>query len=285
MKQKITTLLNVDGTEIRVVAENQTDFMSLTDIAKRFNSRSEIVIQNWMRTRNTIEFLGVWEKLNNDNFNHIEFDVIKSQTGLNSFALSVGDWVERTNSLGISAKTGRYGGTFAHRDIAFEFLSWLNPAFKLYVIREFQRLKEDENKRLGDANWDVKRLMARANFHIHSDAVRQHLVPPLLQNTKQEGYVHASEADLLNLALFGMTAKEWRNANPELKGNIRDYASAEQLLVLANLESLNARFIQTGMKQDERLKQLNAIAIQQIEILIENKSLKELKKGSDKRIN
>lgn len=261
-KQQIIT---VDNTEIRFYTESQDDFLSLTDIARRFNERTDQVILNWMRTRNTVDFLGAWETLHNRIFNSLNFEGIRNQTGAAAFVLTVSDWVERTNAIGIRAKAGRYGGTFAHRDIAFEFLSYLNPAFKLFVIKEFQRLKEAE---VGTLEWNVNRMLAKVNYRIHADAVREHLVPPRIYNTKAEGIYFANEADLLNTALFGITAGQWRLANPDLRGNLRDHASAEQLLVLANLENLNAEFIRQGLSQGDRLERLNEIAIHQMELLV-----------------
>lgn len=260
-------VISVEGNEIRVIVEDGSEFISLTDIARRSNTRTEIVIQNWMRTRGTINFLAVWEQLNNPNFNHIEFDVIKLQTGNNAFVLSVIDWVQKTQAKGIYAKAGRYGGTYAHKDIAMEFLSWLDPVFKLYVIREFDRLKTNENIKEG-VEWNFRRMLTKVNYHIHTDAVKTYLIPIRIQQTKQDGIVYASEADLLNHAIFGITAKDWRMINPDLKGNQRDYATAEQLLVLANLESINAEFIRQGLNASERLQRLNDIAIYQLQVLV-----------------
>lgn len=276
-KQKV---LIVESTEIRFYAEHDDDFFSLTDMAKRSSDRPEIIIQNWLRGRSTIEFLGLWEQLHNTHFNHIEFDVIKNQTGVNSFGMSVGDWASRTGAIGIRAKSGRYGGTFAHRDIAFEFGSWLSPSFKLLVIKEFQRLKTAEAAALQTGqDWSLKRTLAKVNYVIHSDAVREQLVPPLIQNTRHEAIVHASEADLLNLAMFGITAKEWRAANPDLRGNLRDHASNEQLLVLANLENLNAEFIRQGLSKDLRLQRLNEIAVHQMRLLLGTTTIQRLASG------
>jgi hypothetical protein len=236
----------------------------------------ETIIKNWLRNRNTVEFLGVWEQINNPGFNQVEFDLIRKQTGLNSFVLSVKRWVEATHAVGILAKTGRYdSGTFAHRDIAFEFGSWLSPEFKIYLITEFQRLKAEENKNL-NLEWNLQRTLAKVNYRIHTDAIREKLIPPALTRT-QINQTYASEADLLNMALFGFTAKQWREANPGTKGNVRDHATLEQLVVLSNLESINAVLIHQGLGQPERLSQLNSIAITQMRSLIAAPQLKKLK--------
>lgn len=260
-------IIIVQDTEIRFYNENDSDFFSLTDIAKRFNEKTGQLILNWLRVRNTVEFLGAWEFLHNNSFNVLNFEDIKSQTGAATFALSVNEWIEATGAIGIRAKTGRYGGTFAHIDIAYEFLSYLNPTFKLYLIKEFKRLKNEDSKTL---NWEIKRTLSKVNYAIHTDAIKNNLIPLKVQDTKFEGLYYASEADLLNLALFGTTAKEWRENNPELKGNMRDYATAEQLLVLANLENLNAEFIKMKNSKEERLRKLNDIAIYQIQLLVGN---------------
>ncbi|MFN7116043.1 MAG: KilA-N domain-containing protein [Saprospiraceae bacterium] len=276
-------ILTVQNTEISILSQKDQDYFSLTDIAKRVNERSDMVISNWLRNRNTIEFLGVWEQLNNPDFNPIEFDGIKSQAGLNSFILTVKQWQEQTGAIGLVAKTGRYGGTFAHKDIALEFCSWVSPTFKLYLIKEFERLKQKEAQENKEAlEWNLKRTLAKVNYRIHTDAVKEHLVPPRIYNTKAEGLYFASEADLLNMALFGITASQWRQANPEAKGNMRDYATAEQLLVLANLENLNAEFIKQGLPQEERLTRLNEIAIHQIQLLISTNVLKSFKSDIEK---
>ncbi|GHT74746.1 hypothetical protein AGMMS50262_08370 [Bacteroidia bacterium] len=265
--------INVKGTDIVLINREKEDFISLTDIAKVRDSRSEVVIQNWMRTRMTIELLGLWETLYNPNFKHIEFDVFKNQAGLNAFVLSPKQWIEKTNAIGLVAKSGRYGGTFAHRDIAFEFASWISVEFKLYLVKEFQRLKEEEQKQIG---WTAKRELAKINYHIHTDAIKQNLIPKEL-TTLQISYVYANEADVLNMALFGMTAKEWRDKNPELKGNIRDYATINELICLSNMENLNAVFINENIPQRERLQKLNKIAIQQMTVLQEVENRKILK--------
>jgi len=265
--------IEVLDTAVKVTRIEEADFISLTDIARhRDAGRGDYIIQNWMRNRNTIEFLGIWEKLNNPGFNSIEFDGIKNQAGLNSFSLTPKRWISQTSAVGIVTKTGRYGGTFAHRDIAFEFASWVSVEFKLYLIKEFQRLQESEQKQLG---WDVKRNLTKINYRIHTDAIKANLIPPEL-TAQQVSLVYASEADVLNMALFGMTAKQCRDANPGKKGNIRDQANAAQLVCLANLENLNALFIKEGMEQSERLKTLNRIAIEQIEILTSDRSIKRL---------
>ncbi len=276
-------LIIVDNTEIRFFEEGDEDYISLTDIARKFNDNTGQAIMNWLRVRATIHFLGAWESLHNPNFNVLEFEQIKSSTGDNTFFLTSSAWAERTAAIGVRSKTGRYGGTFGHKDIAFEFLSYLSPTFKLYVFKEFQRLKkaEAENSN-GNLEWSVNRTFAKLNYQFHADAIKTHLIPPLLDK-RQSSVVYASEGDLLNVALFGITAKQWQSANPDLKGNIRDYASTEQLLVLANMENLNAYLIKQGLSQDERLHQLNAEAIQQVTRLLDLKSItshvKELAAG------
>lgn len=250
--------------EIKLYTVKDEDYISLTDMARYKDSeRTDYIIQNWLRNRNTIEFLGIWEHLNNSGFNPIEFDGIRKQAGLNSFVLTAKRWIEATNAIGIISKAGRYGGTYAYKDIAFEFASWISVEFKLYLIKEFQRLKEEERKTLG---WDIRRNLAKINYRIHTDAVKRHLIPPALDK-KQTSLVYASEADVLNLALFGLTAAQWREANPEKKGNIRDDADVTQLVCLSNLENLNALFIAEGMPQSQRLERLNQIAIQQMTLL------------------
>lgn len=274
-------ILTVEGSDIRIVQENQYDYISLTDIAKRFNTENpSILIINWLRTRDTLDFLGVWEKLNNPNFNLIEFDKIRNEAGRNNFVLSASRWITETNAIGIISKAGRYGNTLAHRDIALGFCYWNSPAFQLYLIQEFQRLKQDEAQRQS-LEWNVHRLISKANYRIHTEAVRSHLIPPKVQNTQYEGFYFASEADIINIAVFGMTAKQWREQNPDAKGNMRDYATTEQLLVLANLESMNARLLKLGISQSERLKELNEIAIDQIQILLDTPILKQLPSGNN----
>jgi len=256
--------INVLDKEITIYSQNEEDYICITDIARYKDvDRTDYIIQNWLRNRNTIEFLGIWEQLNNPDFKPIEFDGFKKKAGLNSFILTAKQWIEKTNAIGLISKSGRYGGTYAHKDIAFEFASWISVEFKLYLIKEFQRLKEEEHKQLG---WDIKRNLSKINYRIHTDAIKEHLIPPELSQ-KQINIVYASEADVLNMALFGMTAKEWRNKNLDKKGNIRDYANASQLVCLSNLENLNAHFINDKMSQVERLTKLNKIAIHQMKLL------------------
>ena len=263
--------INVLGTEISYYHYREEDYISLTDMVKNIEN-GLVLIEKWLRNKNTIEFLGIWEEINNPNFNSPEFGGIKSQAGLNRFTLSVKQWAEKTNSIGIIAKAGRYGGTYAHKDIAFEFASWISPQFKLYLIKEFQRLKDEERKQLG---WDIKRNPAKINYKIHTDAIKQNLIPEEI--TKQQtNQIYATEADVLNVALFGMTAKEWSENNNDKKGNIRDYANVSQLVCLSNLENLNALFINEGLSQDKRLIKLNHIAIHQMKLLIENINIKKI---------
>ena len=255
--------LMVKNTLVSVIKVGEEDFLSLTDIARFKSEEPNAVIANWLRNRNTIEYLGIWESLYNANFKPREFEGFKKEAGLNAFTLSPSKWIESTGAIGIVSKSGRYGGTYAHKDIAFKFASWISVEFELYVAKEFQRLKEEEQKQLG---WSVKRELSKLNYHIHTDAIKQNLIPPEL-TAKQKSFVYAEEADVLNVALFGITAKDWREANPDLKGNIRDYATINQLICLSNLENLNAVFIQKGMEQSERLTELNKIAIQQMKVL------------------
>jgi hypothetical protein len=270
------TIINVKGTEIVLLRNEKDDFISLTDIARyRDSERTNYIIQNWMRTRNAIEFCGLWEQLYNPTFKSIEFDAFKNESGSNSFALTPQKWIESTNAKGIISKSGRYGGTFAHKDIAFEFATWISAEFKFYFIKEFQRLKDDENNRL-QLDWNLQRTLAKVNYHIHTDAIKENLIPAEL--TKQQvGAVYAHEADLLNMALFGKTAIQWRTENSDAVGNIRDMATIEQLVVLSNLESINSVLINQGLSQTQRLIQLNSIAITQMKSLIGNRSLKNLK--------
>ena len=266
MSKAKTATIEVQGTVVTVLAGQREDYISLTDIARYKDSeRTDYLIQNWMRNRNTIEFLGLWERLNNPGFNPIEFDGIRKQAGLNSFVLTAKRWIDATRAVGLVSKAGRYGGTFAHKDIAFEFASWISVEFKLYLIREFQRLKEDESRRLSLA-WNLNRTLSKLNYRIHTDAVKAHLIPPEV-TPAQAAITYASEADLLNVALFGQTARQWRDANPKLEGNVRDHAGIEQLLVLANMEGMNAEFIHMGLAQGERLTRLNQIAIRQMHVL------------------
>jgi len=238
--------INVKGRDIVIFSQKEEDYICITDIARYKNSdRTDDLIRNWLRNRNTIEYLGVWEQLNNPDFKPVEFDGFKKQAGLNSFTLTPRQWIEKTNAIGIISKSGRYGGTYAHKDIAFEFASWISVEFKLYLIKEFQRLKEEERKQLG---WDIRRNLTKINYRIHTDAIKENLIPAELSK-QQINNVYASEADVLNMALFGKTAKEWRDTNPDKKGNIRDYADICQLVCLSNLENLNAHFINDGMPQ------------------------------------
>ena len=268
--------INVMGTEITIFQGEQTDYISLTDIAKHKDaSNTDTIIQNWLRNRNTIELLGFWEIMYNIHFKPLEFEGFRKQAGLNSFVLTPKKWIETTGAIGIISKSGRYGGTFAHMDIAFEFASWISIEFKLYIIKEFQRLKADENERL-KLNWNLQRTLAKVNYHIHTDAIKEKLIPQTVSKEKLN-FVYANEADLLNVALFGTTAKQWRDANPNSEGNIRDDASIEQLVVLSNLESINAVLIHQGVSQPDRLIQLNKIAITQMKSLLNSSSLKKLK--------
>ena len=255
----------VDNTSITVLRFKESDFISLTDIAKRKSDEPSAVIGNWIRNRNTIEYLGIWETLYNPDFKLLEFEGFRKEAGLNAFTLSPLKWVITTNAAGICVKSGRYGGTFAHKDIAFKFASWISVEFELYLYKEFQRLKEEEQKQLG---WSAKRELAKLNYRIHTDAIKQNLIPPELDRRKTS-IVYANEADVLNVAMFGMTAQEWREANPDKKGNIRDYANINELICLSNLESLNAVFINDGIPQGERLLKLNRVAISQMKVLTE----------------
>ena len=259
----------VKDTEITVVKIKDEDYLCLTDMLKAKDG--DFFITDWLRNRNTLEYIGIWEKVYNPSFNYGEFAIIKSQAGLNSFKISVKEFVEKTNAISIQAKAGRYGGTYAHKDIAFEFAMWISPEFKIYIVKEFQRLKEEEQKLLG---WSAKRELAKINYRIHTDAIKQNLIPPEL-SPAQKSFVYSDEADMLNVAMFGMTAKQWREANQDLKGNIRDYATINQLICLSNMENLNAVFINDGMPESERLEKLNKIAIQQMKVLenIEDKNL------------
>ncbi len=275
----VKSTINANGIEIRVSSTNESDYISLTDIAKKRNPEFPAdVIKNWMRSRSTIEFLGLWEKLNNPNFKLVEFDQFKQEAGTNSFVLPPQKWIDRTNAIGIISKSGRYGGTYAHTDIAFEFASWISPEFKLYIIKDYQRLKTDESH-IKQIDWNIKREIAKSNYKIHTDAIKEKLILPTLSNA-QISYTYASEADVINVALFGITAKAWRKMHHEAKGNIRDTATIEQLIVLSNLESMNAVFIREGLSQSERLFRLNQIAIFQLQSLWKEpvKSIQNLKK-------
>ena len=263
--------INVKDTDVVIVTINNADYISLTDIAKYKTDDTSAVIGNWMRNRNTIEFLGIWETLYNPNFKPLEFEGFRKEAGLNAFTLSPLKWITSTGAIGFIVKSGRYGGTFAHKDIAFKFASWISVEFELYIVKEFQRLKEEEQKQLG---WSAKRELAKLNYHIHTDAIKQNLIPKELTKT-QTSIIYANEADVLNVALFGKTAKEWREENPDLKGNIRDHATINELICLSNMENINAVFINEGLQQKDRLIRLNQIAIQQMKILqdVENRKL------------
>jgi hypothetical protein len=263
--------INVLNKEITIIQFEEKDYISLTDMVRSIENGLSL-IEKWLRNKNTIEFLGIWEGMYNSDFNSPEFEGIKNEAGSNRFVLSVKQWVEKTNSKGIIAKAGRYGGTYAHKDIAFEFASWVSPEFKLYLIKEFQRLKDEELKTLG---WDIRRNLTKINYRIHTDAIKENLLPPKISKA-QATFVYASEADVLNVALFGQTAKQWREANSDKDGNIRDYADVSQLVCLANLETLNAHLIQQGLIQSERLLLLNKTAIKQMQILTSDPGVKKL---------
>ena len=277
MSKPAKKTIAVKDTPVTVISQNETDYISLTDIARyRDAQRTDYIIQNWMRNRNTIEFLGIWESLNNTVFKPIEFDGFRKQAGLNSFTLTAKQWVEKTGAIGLVSKQGRYGGTFAHKDIAFEFAAWISVEFKLYLIKEFQRLKEDENSRLSLA-WNLNRTLSKLNYRIHTDAIKSHLIPAQV-TASQAAITYANEVDILNVALLGQTAKQWRNANPDLDGNMRDYATVEQLPVLTNIEGMNAELIHMRLSQADRLTRLNAIAIRQMQVLTSASAIKQLKK-------
>ncbi len=268
-----TQKIEVLNREIAIQTRNKADYICLTDISRYKNSeRTDDLIRNWLRNRNTLEFLGIWEQLNNPDFKPVEFDGFRKLAGLNSFTLTPKQWIEKTGAIGIYSKAGRYGGTYAHKDVAFEFASWISVEFKLYLIKEFQRLKESEQKQLG---WDIKRNLAKINYRIHTDAIKQNLIPPEL-TPQQINHVYANEADVLNMALFGKTAKQWRQSNRGKKGNIRDYANVSQLICLSNLENLNALFINEDLSQKERLIKLNIIAIGQMKLLTDDYGVKKL---------
>lgn len=264
------TQIEVKGTAITVYSKDDMDFISLTDMLKAKDG--DFFISDWLRNRNTVEFLGIWEQVHNPDFNCGEFAIIKSQAGLNSYKISVKEWVAKTNAIGLVAKAGRYGGTYAHKDIAFEFGMWISAEFKIYLIKEFQRLKEAEAQQLG---WDIRRNLTKINYRIHTDAIKAHLIPSEL-TAAQTNQIYASEADLLNMALFGKTARQWRDESPDSQGNIRDEANAAQLVCLANMETLNAHFIRQGMAQSERLKLLNQTAIQQMRLLLEDRNVRQI---------
>lgn len=265
--------VDVKGTEVSIQLVNGEEYISLTDIARyKDKERTDYIISNWIRNRNTIEFLGMWEMINNPDFNPIEFDGFRKKAGLNSFILTSKQWIEKASAKGLVSKSGRYGGTFAHKDIAFEFASWISVEFKLYLIKEFQRLKEQEQKQLG---WDIRRNLAKLNYRIHTDAIKENLIPKEL-NKNEINRIYANEADVLNMALFGITAKDWREQNKNKKGNIRDYANISQLVCLSNLENLNAHFINDRLSQPLRLEKLNKIAISQMRLLSEERASKML---------
>lgn len=268
-----TKSIIVQDVEIQVTKKHEEDYISLTDMAKKFPEHDQL-IKNWLQNKNTIDFLGVWEQLNNPNFNLVEFHQIKENAGLNRFTLSVKQWMQKVNGIGVIAQAGRYGGTYAHKDIAFEFGAWLSPEFKLYLIKEFQRLKEIESKS-NNIEWNIRRSLAKANYKIHTDAIKENLIPPVVTQ-REEGFIYASEADLLNKALFGITAKDWRDENPNKEGNIRDNATVEQLVVLSALESQNALLIEQGVSKVERLKKLNDLARKHMQSLLNNPSIKKL---------
>ena len=255
--------ITVQNTSVMIISINKNDYISLTDIAKYKSDDPTAVIGNWMRNRNTIEYLGIWESLYNPNFKPLEFEGFKKEAGLNAFTLSPTKWINTTNAIGIISKSGRYGGTYAHKDIAFKFASWISVEFELYIVKEFQRLKNEEHQQLG---WSAKRELSKINYRIHTDAIKQNLIPSEVTPV-QANIIYANEADVLNVAMFGMTAKQWREANPELTGNIRDYATINELICLSNMENLNAVFIEQGMPQSKRLVKLNQIAIHQMSIL------------------
>jgi len=265
--------IQVEGKEITILVQNEQEYISLTDMLKAKDG--DFFISDWLRNRNTVEYLGIWESVYNPDFNYGEFAIIKSQAGLNSYKLSVKEWVEKTNAIGLKATAGRYGGTYAHPDIAFEFGMWISPQFKIYLIKEFQRLKADENNRL-QLEWNLQRTISKINYRIHTDAIKENLIPKEITN-QQSSLVYANEADLLNVALFGITAKEWRDTNSDKTGNVRDYASLEQLVVLSNMESINALLIQQGLSQADRLFQLNKVAIAQMKSLVESSAIKKMK--------
>ncbi len=276
---KKNRIIQVKDIDISITTENEDDFICLTDLAKAKDgeSRAADIIKNWIRSRTTLEYLGTWEQIYNPDFKVVEFDHFKMQAGLPTFVLSPGQWVEKTNAIGIIVKSGRYGGTYAHKDIAFEFCSAISPVFKIYLIKEFQRLKKEEDNKY-NLEWNVSRILSKVNYSIHTDAIKENLIPPTI-SSKDQAIIYASEADMLNKALFGKTAGQWRNENPEKEGNIRDFATLEQLVVLSNLESLNAMLIHNEIPQWQRLLQLNIVAIQQLKVLINSVPFKKLKEG------
>ncbi len=270
--------ISVKGTEITILSKQSIDYISLSDMVKNFEGGSAL-IEQWLRNKDTIEFLAVWEQINNPDFNSLEFEGIRNEAGTNRFFLSAKKWITRTNAKGLIASAGRYGGTYAHKDIAFEFGSWLSPEFKLYLLKEFQRLKDDENQRLS-LEWNLHRTLSKINYRIHTDAVKENIIPPEITK-EQAAFIYASEADMLNVALFGKTALQWRIENPDKEGNIRDYSTLEQLLVLANIESLNAEFIRMQLPASERLIKLNLTARSQMKSLTVNPHIKKLNKRKE----
>lgn len=272
----VVKVIQVKDLQIITFKKDGEDFISLTDIARNKNpDEPKDIVKNWMRSKTTIEFIGLWEQLNNPFFKGVEFDSFMYEAGSNAFTLSPSKWIESTNAIGIISKQGKNGGTFAHKDIAFEFASWVSSGFKLYLIKEFQRLKDDENSRL-KLEWNFRRTLSKVNYQIHTDAIKENLVPKEL-NKNQITFIYANEADLLNVALFGVTAKQWRDINPKTDGNVRDSATIEQLVVLSNMESSNAVLIHQGLPQSDRLMQLNIVAITQMKSLINNKQIKKIK--------
>jgi hypothetical protein len=281
MSKPKRSIIEVQGTDITILSKDLGDYISLTDMVRNFEGGSAL-IEQWLKNKDTVLFLGVWERIHNPGFNSPEFEGIRNEAGRNSFFLSAKAWIERTGAKGLAASAGRYGGTFAHKDIAFEFGSWLSPEFKLYLIKEFQRLKDDENRRLSLA-WNLNRTLSKLNYRIHTDAVKAHLVPPEV-TPAQAAITYASEADVLNVALFGQTARQWRDANPKLDGNMRDHATIEQLLVLANIEGMNAEFIHMALPQGDRLKRLNQIAIRQMQTLTAPSALRQLEPPKNRKV-
>ena len=279
MAKEKRSIINVKGTAITILSYKEDDYISLTDMLKAKDG--DFFISDWLRNRNTVEFLGIWESVYNPGFNYGGFAIIKSQAGLNNYKLSVKEWVEKTNAIGMKATSGRYGGTYAHKDIAFEFGMWISAEFKIYLIKEFQRLKEDENQRLS-LTWNLNRTLAKINYRIHTDAIKENIIPPHITKEQQQ-IIYANEADVLNVAMFGKTAQQWRKENHDKEGNIRDYSSIEQLLVLANLESMNAEFIRMSLPQGERLIKLNNIAIVQLKSLMTNNTIKKINGRKDEK--
>jgi hypothetical protein len=278
MRKSSKTTIEVQGAPISVITREHGDYISLTDMVSKFEGGSAL-IEQWLKNKDTVLFLGVWEQIHNPDFNSLEFEGIRNEAGRNSFFLSAKKWMTMTGAKGLISSAGRYGGTYAHQDIAFEFGSWLSPEFKLYLIKEFRRLKEDENHR-SSLSWNLNRILSKLNYRIHTDAIQSHLIPVAI-TPKQAAFTYANEADLLNVALFGLTAKQWRDANPTLKGNMREYATVEQLLVLANIEAMNAELIHMGLLQVERVLRLNEIAIRQMRILTGQPGVQQLGSSSE----